>query len=172
MSKDELVDIVDDNGSFTEVVTKQEAHRRGLLHKTVISEVIDSKSRWLLVKQAKDRQDAELYVSPVGGHMISGETEDETLKREAKEELGLEGDYDYEFVGKARFNRDVLGRKENHWFIVYKIYSDAEPKLNHESESCRYFTEQELKQELKEYPERFGGAFHFVVKNIHKFLKE
>lgn len=61
---------------------------------------------------------------------------------------------------------ELLDKQENHYFIVYKIYSDAEPKLNSESESCRFFTEEELKNELKEHPERFGEAFHFVVKNL------
>lgn len=166
MSQDELLDIVDENENKIEVVTKREAHQRGLLHKTVISEVIDSKGRWLFVKQASNRQDAGQYVSPVGGHVTSGETDEEALKREAFEELGLEGNYKYELVGKAIFNRHVLNRQENHYFIVYKIYSDAEPKLNSESESCRFFSEEELKNELKEYPESFGDAFHFVVKNI------
>jgi len=171
MSQDELVDIVNENQDKIEVVKKKEAHERGLLHKTVISEVIDSKGRWLFVKQASDRQDAGQYVSPVGGHVTSGETNDEALKREANEELGLTGNYKYELVGKAIFDRSILGRQENHYFIVYKIYSDAEPKLNHESESCRYFTESELKAELAEHPEYFGDAFHFVAKNIFPHLQ-
>jgi isopentenyl-diphosphate delta-isomerase len=166
MPRDELLDIIDENDNITEVVTKREAHQRGLLHKTVISEVIDSKGRWLFVKQASDRQDAGQYVSPVGGHVSSGETEEQALKREAQEELGLEGAYKFELIGKAIFNRSVLGRQENHYFIVYKIYSDAEPKLNHESESYKYFTEDEVRAELKQHPEHFGDAFHFVVKNI------
>lgn len=166
MSQDELIDIIDESENKIKTTTKREAHAKGLLHKTVISEVIDSKGRWLFVKQASDRQDAGQYVSPVGGHVASGETDEEALKREAFEELGLEGDYKYEFAGKAIFNRNVLGRQENHYFIVFKIYSDAEPRLNYESESFRYFTPDELCKELKEHPGHFGDAFHFVVKNI------
>ena len=64
MSQDELLDIVDENENILNAVTKRDAHRDGLLHKTVISEVIDSKRRWLFVKQASDRQDAGQYVSP------------------------------------------------------------------------------------------------------------
>ncbi len=170
MGQDELVDIVDTNGNFVEVVSKREAHEKGLLHKTVISEVIDSKGRWLLVKQSKDRQDAGQYVSPVGGHVTSGETNEEALRREVGEEIGFTGDLKYELSGKKIFNRHVIGRHENHFFIVYKIYSNKEPVINRESESYKYFTEKELKRELKQNPKLFGDAFNFVVKSFYPHL--
>lgn len=172
MEDSEQVDVIDEQGNILETASKKDAHHRGLLHKTVISEVIDSQGRWLFVKQSKDRQDAGQYVSPVGGHVQAGETEEQALRREANEEVGLTGDFKYEFVGRAIFNRHVLGRQENHFFIQFKIYSDVEPVLNHESESCRYFTEEELQNELKSHPEHFGDAFHFVVQAFFSnFLK-
>lgn len=151
--------------------SKREAHEKGLLHKTVISEVIDARGRWLMVKQASDRQDAGQYVSPVGGHVQAGESDDDALKREADEEVGLR-DFKYELVGMSRFERHVIGRHENHLFVMYKLYSDAEPKLNHESVSSRYFTEQELKDEMSAHPEAFGGAFHFVMETFFPHLKK
>lgn len=162
----EEVDVVDKDDKVIDKVTKQEAHEKGLLHRTVISEVRDSKGRWLFVKQASDRQDAGQYVSPVGGHVTAGETEDEALKREAFEELRLK-DFTFKLVGKVIFNRFVRGRQENHYFILYEIDSDAEPVLNHESESYQYLTEDELKKELKEHPKQFGDAFHVLVKEFY-----
>lgn len=88
MPEDELVDIVDENENKIGVATKREAHAQGLLHKTVISEVVDSSGRWLLVKQASHKQDAGQYVSPVGGHVASGETNEQALRREVSEEIG------------------------------------------------------------------------------------
>ena len=125
MSQDELVDIVNENGDILYVAQKREAHEKGLLHKTVIAEIIDSKGRWLLTKPSKGRQDAAQYVSPIGGHVTSGEEDVQALKREAEEEMGLTGDFKYEFVGRKIFDRQVIGRHENHFFIVYKIYSDT-----------------------------------------------
>ncbi len=166
MPQDELVDIIDKNGKFIKVVSKQEAHEKGLLHKTVIGLVIDSNGRWLLVKQSKGKQDAGQYVAPVGGHVTAGETDVFALMREAEEEIGLKEDFKYELAGEDVFNRFVLGRQENHLFVIYKIYSDTKPIINYESESYRYFSEEELKRELKENPEIFGDAFHFGIKFI------
>ncbi|OGI67873.1 hypothetical protein A2738_03260 [Candidatus Nomurabacteria bacterium RIFCSPHIGHO2_01_FULL_42_15] len=165
MQDEELVDIVDENMNFLKIAPKKDAHIEGLLHKAVIANVIDSQGRYLLTKPSKGRQDASQYVFPAGGHVSAGEGEDDALKREVFEELGLK-DFKFEFVGRAIFNREVIGRKENHFFNLYKVFSDQEPNIGHEHEDYKYFSETELRKELKENPENFGGAFHFVVNNF------
>lgn len=166
---DEIVDIVDENDQVLYQVPKKEAHAKGLLHRTVISEIRDSKGNWVLVKQSSDRQDAGQYVSPVGGHAKAGESEDDALKREALEECGIK-DFNFKLVGKAIFNRQVLGRQENHYFILYEIYSDDGVTLNHESEDHRTFSTEELKEEIRKCPEKFGNAFLFILKTFYPEL--
>jgi len=166
MSQDELVDIVDEKSNFIKVITKQEAHKLGLLHRVVIAIVIDSKGRWLLVKQAKGKQDVGQYVAPAGGHVSAGETDIVALRREINEELGFAEDFKYEFIAEGIFNRFILGRQENHLFVIYKVYSDTKPVLSKEAESYKYFTLEELKRELKENPQIFGDAFHFGMKFV------
>lgn len=170
MSVDELVEIIDDQGQILEIVPKKEAHTRGLLHKTVLSEIIDSQGRWLLAKQSADRQDAGQYVSPIGGHVSAGESNEQALEREAWEEMGLKAGFRYVYRGSAVYNREVIGRKENHLFVYYTTYTDQTPVLNHEAESCRYFTEEELKTLLRNQPDMFGGSFHFVVHTFYPRL--
>lgn len=162
----ERVDIVDENNHVISQATKIEAHKRGLLHRTIIAEVIDNKGKWILVRQAADRQDAGQYVSPVGGHIRMGESEIEALKRETLEEMGI-AKFTCKYIGKKIFNRNILGRQENHYFILYEIYSDQPPKLNHESVNYRKFYKKELKTELKTNPQLFGDAFHFVINNFY-----
>ncbi len=165
----EIVDIVDENDTVLYQLGKEEAHAKGLLHRTIIAEVIDQRGRWMLVKQAHNRQDAGQYVSPVGGHVRSGELVEEALKREALEELGLTV-FTSKFIGKEVFNRSILGRNENHLFILYEIYTDQEATLNHESVTFTRFTKDEIRRLLKESPTIFGDAFHFVVKSFYKLI--
>ncbi len=157
-SQNEKVNVVDKNLKTLYKTTKKEAHEKGLLHKTVIAEVVDSKGRYLLVKQAPDRQDAGKFVSPVGGHVRSNETDEEALEREAFEELGIKN-FSHEYLGNIIFNRKILGRAENHYFIIYKIKWDKKIKLNHESVESKWFTVKELKFALKNNREIFGAAY-------------
>lgn len=79
----EIVDIVNSQDIVIGQSSKDECHQQGMLHRTIIAELIDSQGNWILVEQASDRQDAGQYVSPVGGHIRAGETELAALKREA-----------------------------------------------------------------------------------------
>lgn len=167
--QEEMVDVVNENDDIVGVTSKSDAHQKGLLHRTVISEIIDRHGRFVLVLQSSDRQDAGQYVSPVGGHVKNGETENEALKREALEEVGLQ-DFEFHLVGKAIFNRTILRRQENHYFILYEIFSGEEIILNAESTSYKSFTKEELKQSIISTPEKFGAAFYFVLETFYPQL--
>lgn len=158
----EKVGIVDENLKVLYATTKQEAHVRGLLHVAVIAEVINSKGEWLLVKQASHKQDPGQFVSPVGGHVSSGESYEEALMREGYEEIGIKK-IEYEFVGRAIYHRKRDAGTENHYFVVYKINSDKDPVLNDESVEFKWFAPTEIRQLLKTNPGTFGQAFHFVA---------
>ncbi len=171
LMKQEYVDIVDKKGNELFKTTKTQAHKKGLLHKCVIAEVIDSKGKWALVVPRSHKQDAGQLVSPVGGHVTSGESEIEALKREAFEEVGLK-DFEFKFIARDIFNRSVLGRKENHMFVVFEIYSNKDLILGDETSEYKKFTKKEIKEKMKLDPKIFGDAFHFVYKNIYKQFKK
>lgn len=162
----EIIDILNDNLKVIGQDTKEHAHQQGLLHACVVAELIDPDGNWTLVKQASDRQDAGQYVSPVGGHIRAGESYIDALKRETFEELGIR-EFNSKFIGQKIFNRNVIGRKENHLFILCEIYSDQTPTLNHESVSFQKFSSSQLKTKINSNPYLFGEAFHFVTMHFY-----
>ncbi|OGK26704.1 hypothetical protein A2954_06965 [Candidatus Roizmanbacteria bacterium RIFCSPLOWO2_01_FULL_37_12] len=169
--KYEIVDIIDENNKVFYKTSKQEAHEKGLLHSCVISEIINSKGEWLLFLPSDYKQDKDQYVSPIGGHVRSGESLEDGLKREAFEEAGLKN-FKFKFIGKGIYNRFVIGRQENHFFNVYEIYTDKTAILSHETKNFKYFTKNEIIENMKKNPHMFGGAFHFVYKNIYKEFED
>ena len=163
----EKVEIVDKNLNVLYVTSKDEAHKKGLLHKCTVAQLINSKGQFMLIKPYSTRQDAGQYVCPVGGHVSAGEKDDDALKREVEEEIGLKR-FGHKLKGKAIFDRHVIGRHENHYFIFYEIYSDEEPILGNEAETARWFTPEEIKKETKTHSKEFGDAYFFVLKNFYK----
>src|SRR5689334_6410728 len=71
---EEIVDIVNEDGTVLRQAAKTEAHKHGWLHKTVIG-YLKYGDDWALVCQAADRQDAGQLVAPVGGHVQAGESD-------------------------------------------------------------------------------------------------
>ncbi len=165
----ELLDIVNEDNEVLHQATRGEAHERGLLHRCVLAQLVNSQGEWTLVRQAADRQDAGQWVSPMGGHVNAGESMEDALRREVLEELGI-ADFTHRFVGKVLYRRTVLGRDENHYFIFYEIYSDAEPVLNEESVEYKKFAKEDLKERIKTHPHEFGDAFFFGARAFYPEL--
>lgn len=161
----EMVDIVNPHGKVLRQVAKTEAHKHGWLHKTVIG-YLRYGDDWALVYQAADRQDAGQLVAPVGGHVRAGESDIDALKREAEEEIGVKN-ITHKYIGTARFRRTVLGRDENHLFIVYEIATDDDIVLGPEAVGIKRFTDKELTKAVSSGSKDFGDAFHFVCEYFY-----
>lgn len=162
---EELVDIIDDNETVLRQELKTEAHKHGWRHKTVIG-YLKFGNDWSLVRQAADRQDAGQLVAPVGGHVKAGETELDALLRESEEEIGTRN-ITYKNVGNRVFHRQVIGRDENHLFVVYEIETQDPIVLNEESVAIERFTPGDLKKALQDHPENFGDAYYFVLESFY-----
>jgi len=162
---DELVDIIDDDGNILRQELKTEAHKHGWRHKTVIGYLKEGDD-WWLVRRATGKQDAGQLVAPVGGHVAAGESDEDALLRESEEEIGTRN-IRFKHKGSKAYRRNVLGRDENHLFVVYEIETD-DPVLLSEEESVAIerFTPTELKRLLKEVPENFGAPYFFVLETF------
>lgn len=88
------------------------------------------------------------------------------MLREAEEEIGARN-ITYKRVGAARFHRQVIGRDENHLFIVYEIATEDTIVLGKESESLEQFSAERLKKTLAEKPGSFGEAYYFVLETFY-----
>ena len=90
--QEELLPLVDENGNITGAATRGECHNGSmLLHQVVHLHVFNGKGELYLQKRPewKDIQPGK-WDTAVGGYIDLGEHVELALRREAKEELGLE----------------------------------------------------------------------------------
>jgi len=163
--EDELVDIVDENDNETGVVKlKSEAHKKGEFHRAVHLWITVGR-KILLQKRAPAKHFfPNKFDVGCAGHVSSGDTYEQTLTREAEEELGIKIDeQDVSFLEKRMLfskaedlgliNREIIG--------VYLLKFDGtidDMRINKEELSeVRLFDVEELKSLLKSSPEMFAG---------------
>ena len=87
----ELVDIVDENNNLTgEVEERLVAYTKGLWRRTVSCWIMNKKGEVLLQKRTANKLSNPNKWAKTGGQVDSGETVEEAIFREVKEELGIE----------------------------------------------------------------------------------
>ena len=87
----ELIEIVDENGNYTgQVMDKEEAHDKNLLHNEVGIFIINDKKEILLEKRSANKRFNPNKWGLCAGHVDAYETLEEAALREIKEEVGLD----------------------------------------------------------------------------------
>lgn len=110
---DEMVDVVDDDDHVVATVTRREMRARRLQHRAVFVAVIHPDGQRLLVHRRSDLKDVwpGWWDLAVGGVVAAGESDDQAVRREVAEELGVAGAV--ELLGGGRYVDDtvaVIGR--------------------------------------------------------------
>ena len=165
----EYFDVVDENGQPTgEVVSRAEAHEKGILHRTAHVWVVRRSDRgWdvLLQKRSEEKDSFPgLYDTSSAGHIPAGDEPLDSALRELREELGVEAlpeqlryagsfriRYEEEFHGKPFRDNEVTR------VYVYDAPVAIEDLRLQEDEvtEVRWFDMEEVWEELHRTGERF-----------------
>lgn len=145
-SLDSLVPEVDDQGNITGAMTRREAHsgtRR--LHPVVHLHVFNSKGGLFLQKRPdwKDIQPGK-WDTAVGGHVDLGESVEQALRREVREEIGIT-DYTPDrithYVFKSEKERELV-------FVFRTVYDLPVTPDKEELADGRFWSPEEISENL------------------------
>jgi isopentenyldiphosphate isomerase len=139
----EIFPIVDESGNTIGKATRGECHNGSkLLHPVVHLHLFDSSGRIYLQQRPlwKDIQPGK-WDTAVGGHIDYGETVEEALMRETREELGLIG-VTTTFLLQYVFESE----REKELVHVFRATYDGEVCPSDELDGGRFWTMDELKE--------------------------
>ena len=143
---EEKFPLVDEEGRVTGVATRGECHNGSrLLHPVVHLHVFNAEGALYLQKRPewKDIQPGK-WDTAVGGHMAYGETPEEALRREVREELGIT-DFTPEFVAKYVFD----SRRERELVYVNRtVYDGPVSPSADELDGGRFWTLEEIENAM------------------------
>lgn len=134
---DEYLDLVDENDQVIGKKRRSEVYAENLSNFRVINAfVVNQKGEIWIPRRAANKRIFPLCLDmSVGGHVESGETYEQTLKREAQEELNIDTD---KIVVKLLGH--LTPRKDNvsAFMSVYEIKLDEAPNYN-KNDFIEYF---------------------------------
>lgn len=148
----ELVDIVDENNKLTgQIEDRWEAYNKGLWRRTVSCWIMNEKGEVLLQKRTANKRRNPNKWAKTGGQVDSGETVEEAIFREVKEELGIEVPKEQIKVIDVHKSNDV-NRRFSYNFIFVVNYKINDYKLQKEEVSeVKYVTIEEMELARKNH---------------------
>ena len=159
-NSEEIFPVVDEEGNVIGRATRGECHDGSkLLHPVVHLHVFDADGRLFLQHRPawKDIQ-PDKWDTAVGGHVDYGETIEDALRREAREELGLI-DFKPEFLRSYVFESD----RERELVNTFKATVDpAAVRPSDELDGGRWLTTDELRAD----PDSLTPNLHHELREI------
>lgn len=144
-NSEEMFPIVDEDGNILSAATRGECHSScKLLHPVVHLHVFNSRGELYLQKRPewKDIQPGK-WDTAVGGHIDLGESVEMALKREVREELGIE-DFNPELLTHYVFESS----REKELVFAHKTVYDGEIHPSEELDGGRFWSIEEIKANM------------------------
>lgn len=190
---------VEERGKFYDEIRKEfkETGKITRKVKTIRLLLMNSQGRIYLQKRSKIKdENSGKYDKTVGGHVAAGDSFEMTVVRECAEELGLPAAVlpleEFEKAVKVT-SLDIIGvfRKVGYWpdFESKRILNDGsevvQPQITSmyvgyydgpikfadgESSGVEVFSLDELKEELKNNPDKFTEDIKFMIEEYKEFL--
>jgi isopentenyl-diphosphate Delta-isomerase len=162
--KDEIFDVVNERDEVIGQQPRSEVHRLGLIHRAVHVLIFNAARQVFLQKRSlkKDRQPG-LWDSSASGHVDSGETYDDCVVRELREELGLQ----LPAPPRRLFKLPASPQTDQEHVWVYRGEAEGPFVLApDEIERGEWLTPKEVTRQMAEHPHAFASSLLLIWRKL------
>jgi isopentenyldiphosphate isomerase len=161
--QEEFFDIVDEKGVPTgQQATRQEAHAKGLWHRAVhiycVRKNGDSVDFMVHLRAKTKDRNPDRWDTRFGGHVSAGETVEQTVLGELKEETGLVVSIDELIQGDMRVSDHGANREFNYvYFLAGDRPIESIVFQDGEVQEVKWMSAHDIVNSLRVYPEDWSG---------------
>ena len=158
----DIILIVDRNNTPIGSAQRHEAHAEGLIHRIVRLFVFNDKGEIFLQKRSMTVDNSPgLWDQSAAGHVDIGETDLEAVRREAREEIGLDVDQPTKvgtyFTESEKVSEGKMLRRFN---VLYAVETDQPITIDQdEVVGGEWLSLTELRRRIARSPEDYTGGF-------------
>ena len=155
----DLIALVDLDDRIIGYETKEEVHRKGLLHRAFSVFIVDEGKMLIQMRNPDKYHSGGLWSNACCSHQRKGEELEDSVHRRMEEELGFDCHLEekFSFIYRTQFRPDLIEYEYDH---VFAGTYDGEVRVNPEEASqIRWIPLADLKEELVKYPETFSSWF-------------
>lgn len=177
----ESIDIYDDLGQKSgKSVTRDEAHKKALIHRGVCVWIMNSQQEILLQKRSSQTMFPNMLDISFSGHIRAGETPLEAVKREGREELGIHIDSSkLQYLFSCREYGEIDGYFENEIddVFLYRVDIPIEEYsfYDHEVKEVKYIPFDEFKMMIESRSPLllpYETHYHFLIIALNSRLMQ
>lgn len=167
---EEKITLVDLDDRITGYGTKEDVHRKGVLHRA-FSVFICHEGKMLVQKRAAHKyHSAGLWSNACCSHVRKGEETGEAVHRRMMEELGFDCCLEerFSFVYRTEFSNGLTEYEYDHVFTGDyggEVFCNPE-----EASEIMWISFPDLKREMAEHPERFSSWFIIAAPAVMRIL--
>jgi isopentenyl-diphosphate delta-isomerase type 1 len=163
----EWFDVVDECDRAIDRQPRSDVHRRRLRHRAIHVFVFDPAGRLLIHLRSPHKEEfPDVWTSSCSGHVGSGETYDESARRELREELGVTAELE-------RLHKfDACDDTSREFTTLYRAGCDGDIVPDScEITAIRWLPVDDIARDVRMDPQKFSPAFRLLfgwyLENLH-----
>ncbi|WP_340076715.1 isopentenyl-diphosphate Delta-isomerase [Leptobacterium sp. I13] len=170
---EEKVILVNKHDEPLGLMSKMEAHEKGMLHRAFSVFILNDHNELLLQQRAFDKYHSPgLWTNTCCSHQREGESNIAAGKRRLMEEMGFSADLKelLSFVYKAPFDNGLTEHEYDH--VLIGTYNN-DPVINkNEVADWKWMPLEAVKEAIKQHPGQYTAWFKIIFDRFYEYLKK